>query len=79
MTIDDFDDMDEMERYEAIRDSAVLVAERVDSTYKYKLYQIDSFYVENRFHIEYGVTNQQIAFTAEDDEYINPYLNQLNL
>jgi sulfur relay (sulfurtransferase) DsrF/TusC family protein len=79
MTIDDFDDMDEMERYEAIRDSAVLVAERVDSTYKYKLYQIDSFYVENRFHIEYGVTNQQIAFTAEDDEYINPYLDQLNL
>lgn len=79
MTIDDFDDMDEMERYEAIRDYGVVVAERVDSTYKYKLYQIDSFYVENRFHIEYEVTNRQIAFLAEDDEYISPYLDQLNL
>lgn len=79
MTVYDFDDMDELERYEAVRDFGVLVAERIDTTYKYKLFQIDNFYVENRFHIEYGVTNQQIAFTADDDEYIEPYLDKLSL
>jgi hypothetical protein len=79
MTVYDFDDMDELERYEAVRDYGVLVAERADDTYKYKLFQIDNFYVENRFHIEYGVTNRQIAFTAQDDEYISPYLDQLDL
>lgn len=79
MDIDDFYYMDEMERYEAVRDFGVLIAERSDEVFSYKLFQIDNFYVENGFHREIERTTKQIAFTAEDDDFINPYLDQLGL
>jgi hypothetical protein len=50
MTLYQFNTSDEMEQLEAIWEYGVVVAERDDETYHYKLYQIDAFYVEEVWH-----------------------------
>ncbi len=74
MTLYQFNDLDELEQQEAIWKWGVLVAERTDETYKYKLYQMDAFYIERRYHLEYGVIHGQKTFSSTD-EPLTPYLD----
>jgi len=77
MTADQFKHLDEMEQIEAIWE-AKKVAEREDSIYRYTLYQIDSFYVEEHWHKEYDVRRAFESFTS-DDELIRPYLGKIGV
>ena len=56
MTIEQFIEADEMEQIEAIWDGR-LIAETKDKDYNYKLYEIDSFYVETKQDIEKARVN----------------------
>lgn len=49
MTLYQFNMLDEQEQIEAIWYKSVKLAEREDEEHFYNLYQIDSFYVEEKF------------------------------
>lgn len=75
MTIDDFLQMDEMEKAEAIW-SGKLAGTRYDSEYKILLYRIDDFYVEVYYHNEHNVIKKFLPI--ENIEELQSYFN-LNL
>ncbi len=54
MTLNQFNELDEMEQQEAIWDGK-FVADTEDDEHKILLYQIDDFYVEVYLHKEYNV------------------------
>lgn len=78
MTLYEFNMMDEMEQQEALWDKGVLVAEREDEIYRYKLYQIDAFYIERKYHKEYDVIHGQRTFSSTG-EPLAPYLDLIKL
>jgi hypothetical protein len=79
MTLYQFNTSDEMEQLEAIWEYGVVVAERDDETYHYKLYQIDAFYVEEVWHKEYNVRRAFNSFASSDAEKLKPYLDKIDL
>ncbi len=61
-----------MEQAETLCDKGVLVAERKDEVYRYELYQIDAFYVEQKW--QWDVIHGQRTF-ASTNEPLKPYLD----
>ena len=76
MTLYEFNSLDEMEQAEAVWDG-VLIGDRKDSEHRILLYQIDAFYVEAYYHIEYNVLRRFRSFSSTDQ--LDPYLNQIDL
>lgn len=75
MTIEEFDNLDLMDQYEAIRFHGVLLTERKDDYYTYKLFQLDNFYIERLYcHKEYNIIHGQFSFSPEEDFFLDPYL-----
>ncbi|HLP37013.1 hypothetical protein [Lacibacter sp.] len=79
MTLYQFNNLDEMEQLEAIWDNGVQVAEREDDVNRYKLYQIDAFYVEEEWHKEYKVRRAFRSFASTDAEMLQPYLDRIDI
>jgi hypothetical protein len=76
MSVEDFLDMDEMEQAEAVW-SGKHVGTRHEAGYRILLYQIDKFYLEAWYHVEYNVLRKFVPF--DDRESLAFYLEtQLN-
>jgi hypothetical protein len=60
-----------------IWNNGVHVATRDDEVYQYLLYQLDNFYVEVWYHIEFEVINRFIAF--DDIDRLEPYLQRIDI
>jgi hypothetical protein len=71
--------MDEMEQIEAIWNKGVKLGERQDEIYKYTLYQIDSFYVEEHWHKEYDVRRALKSFSSTNADLLKPYLEMIDI
>ncbi len=79
MTLYQFNNFDEMEQLEAIWDYGVEVAQREDAVNRYKLYQIDAFYIEEEWHKEYNVRRAFYSFAFTDAEKLKPYLDKIKI
>lgn len=74
MTLYQFLAMNEMEQQEAIW-QGVHIADREDEEHKILLYQIDSFYVEVFYHVEYNCIRRYRPFASTD--LLEPYLEKM--
>ena len=74
MTLNDFNNADEMEQLEAVW-AGVLVGERKDDINNIRLYQIDGFYVEEYIHREHDVRVKFNSFSNTEllDAYVSLY------
>ena len=77
MTIDQFYDLDEMERHEALWEHGVIIGDRIDNEHKIILYQVFSFYVELYYHIANNALRKLTAF--DELEKLDAYILQFNL
>ena len=77
MTLYQFNGLDEMEQHEAIWEHGVHIGERLEGEYKIILYQIFSFYVELRYHIEHNVLKGSRSFSST--EQLKPYLKNIEI
>ena len=76
MTLYEFNALDRMEQAESIWDG-VFLGDRKDSEHRILLYQIDDFYVEVFYHIQYNTIRRFRSFSSTDQ--LDPYLNQIDL
>jgi hypothetical protein len=67
MTLMEFNILDEAEQQEALWDKGVHIGERQESPYRIILYQLDSFYVEVFYHMEYNQIHQFRNFSSTDE------------
>lgn len=77
MTLYEFKLSDEAEQIMALWNKGVYLTERIDGEYTFKLYQIDSFYVEEQWHTKFNVRRAFISFISQ--EKLVPYLNTIDL
>ena len=81
MTLYEFNYLDELEQLQAVW-GAVLLGERKDEEQDIRLYQIDSFYVEEYIHREKDSRVRFRSFSSTEllDAYISKFdLRDLNL
>ena len=73
-----FKALNEHEQFKLVWQHSVLVAERIDQKYFYRLYQMGSFYVEEQWHKKF---KNRVAFTPFTctDEALDPYLEQITI
>jgi hypothetical protein len=64
MTLYPFNLLDEMEQHEALWEHGVMVGDKVEDVHRVVLYQLDSFYVELYYHVEYNVLRKLRSFQA---------------
>jgi hypothetical protein len=78
MTSTLFQTLHQHEQFKMVWQHAVLIAERADYQYFYRLYQMGSFYVEEKWHLK---SKQRIAFKPFNctDESLDPYLEQIEI
>ena len=76
MTLYEFNALDEMEQAEAVWDG-VFLGDRKDAEHRILLYQIDGFYVEAYYHMEYNVLSRFRSVSSTDQ--LDPYLNEIDL
>jgi hypothetical protein len=79
MTLYQFNRLGELEQLEAVWEHGVFVAEREDEVRRYKVFQIDSFYVEVERHKEYNVRRGFYSFTSTNAEKMKPYLDKIDI
>ncbi|HEY2728094.1 MAG TPA: hypothetical protein VGI61_13035, partial [Parafilimonas sp.] len=72
MTLYQFILLDYSEQTKIIAQHAVYLNERIDGDYTYKLYQIDKFYIEERWHTKFNERRSFDSFNSE--EKLKPYL-----
>ena len=77
MTLYQYNDLDEAEQHEAIWEHGVHIGERIEGEYKIILYQIFSFYVELRYHIEHNVLKGARSFSST--EQLKPYTDKIDI
>ena len=77
ITLYEFNSLNDNEKYEAIMEYAVLVADRKENHCNVLLYQFDNFYAE----LYYGSWSNAIVKIKSfvSHELLTPYLNQINL
>ena len=77
MTLYQFNLLDEAEQIEAIWYKSVKLSEREDEEFFYNLYQIDSFYIEEKF---IKPDKLRIAFkTFATTTLLEPYLDKIKI
>jgi len=76
MTLYQFNALDEMEQAEAVW-NGVFLGDRRESEHRILLYQIDAFYVEVYYHLEYNTLRRFRSFSSCDQ--LDPYLTQIDL
>ncbi len=55
----------------------VLIASKVDNISLYRLYQVDSFYIEVQHSVPLGIITNIVSF--DDTELLDPYLKCINI
>jgi hypothetical protein len=76
MTLYQFLALDEMEQAEAVWEG-IMIADRIEGEYRLILFQLDSFYLEVWYHMEYNVIRKFRPFVST--EQLQPYLNQIDI
>lgn len=79
MTLYQFNRLHEFGQLETIWDCGVEIADREDEQYRYVLYQLDAFYVEELWHKRYKVRRSLHAFSSNNLIKLKPYLNLISL
>ena len=77
MTLYQFKLLSASEQMDSIFTIGVYLGERRDGDYTYKLYQIDSFYVEEEWHTKFNVRRGYTSFISV--EKLKPYLDTIDL
>jgi len=77
MSLYQFIALDETEQIETIWDKGVYLGERKDMLHLYKLYQIDGFYVEEKWDIALNTRRGFITFNSM--ERLEPYLRKIDI
>jgi len=77
MTLYQFNNLDEAEQQEALWDKAVHIDQRQEAEYRIGLYQLDGFYVEVFYHMEYNQIHRFRSFSSTDQ--LQPYLKNIKL
>ena len=77
LTLYQYNDLDELEQFEVIWNSGILLAKRTDQTYTYTLYSLWNFYVEMKRHIEYDVWHGLRTFSTT--ALLDPYLKDIDI
>ena len=77
MTLYEYNDLDECEQHEAIWDYGVHIGERIEGKYRIMLYQMFSFYVELRYHMEHNVLKGARSFSSI--EQLKPYTDNIDI
>jgi hypothetical protein len=67
-----FTRLPEISKMRAVWYSGVLVAERSEKSYRFELYQLEDFYVEQQVHMDLNVRKAVKAFrcTSDLDKYL---------
>jgi hypothetical protein len=76
MTLNEFEEMDQSEKMEAVWEGA-FITNRVDSEHEILLYQVDSFYVELYYDKKCNHISRFRSFSSTDE--LTPYLEQIDL
>lgn len=77
MTLYQFILLDYPDQLTAIEQKAIYLVERTEGDYTYKLYQIDKFYIEERWHTKFNERRSFDSFNSE--EKLRPYLKFITL
>ena len=77
MTLQQFNGLEEILQAGILWKRGVHIATRDDEVYQYLLYQLDSFYVEVLYHVEFEVIHRLKTFI--DDSNLEPYLENVNI
>jgi hypothetical protein len=77
MKLTQFNCLDEVRQIELLWSAGVLIGSRQEGLFKILLYQIDSFYVEVYYQYFQGKMAKIKSFV--DIEYLDPYLNSINI
>ena len=77
MTLYQFKLLERSEQIEMISKQAVYLTERIDGDYTYKLYQLDTFYIEEEWHTKFNERRSYNSFISE--EQLTPYLKNIDL
>ena len=78
MTLSDFTKMNRDKQSYTILKFPVLVKERHDNQYFYKLYELYSFYIERRYDIKSGKLLGTMIFESDFEE-LDLYLTDIDL
>ncbi len=77
ININEFKNYDKTQQAEALWESGIIVAYMKDEIFMYILYQIESFYVEVKYHISKNTIKGLKCFS--DTEQLKPYLNLIDI
>lgn len=79
MTLYQFNMLDEAEQLEAVWDKSTKLAEREDAEFLYILYQIDTFYIEEKIQKEGNIRHALKSFASTSASLLQPYLDQIDI
>ena len=77
MKLYQFKFLNEVEQAEAIKARGVYLAERIEENYTFKLFQIDDFYVEEKWHTAFNERRALTSFVSIQN--LQPYLDVMDL
>ena len=77
MKLYQFKFLNEAEQAEAIKARGVYLAERIEENYTFKLFQIDDFYVEEKWHTAFNERRALTSFVSIQN--LQPYLEVIDL
>ena len=77
MTFNQFINLPAVQQGYAILNRGKPVATRIDSYYRYRLIQLDSFYVEIAYSLRLTIVQYITAF--DDTDLLEPYLRELDI
>ncbi|MEO7394829.1 MAG: hypothetical protein ABIU11_07770 [Chitinophagaceae bacterium] len=77
MTYKQFTGLDEINQELILWSKGVHIADHSKNEYRYLLYQVDGFYVEVEYNIEFDIINQFKSFETTD--LLDPYLKQIRV
>lgn len=77
MTLYQYNALDECEQQEAIWEYASKVAEREDEVYRYVLFSMFDFYIEDKFHKQLDVIYGRRSFNSATQ--LEPYIDKIDI
>ena len=77
MTFYQFKGLSPHTQFELLKKKGVIIADRINTAYRFFLYQMDSFYVELKMNIfDTKIEDIKCFF---DTKFLEPYLKNINL
>jgi hypothetical protein len=77
MKLYEFNLLNTAEKVETLRLKAAYIGERTEEKYTFKLYQIDNFYVEEKWHTAFNECREILSFTSVNG--LQPYLEVIDV